>query len=271
MPGGPGAYLALASLALPLGLGLALRELSPRGSREPLWARLRDDGGAARVAVLLAIVALGAGLSGLLGGPILAAPLAVGLALSGLSGLRVWGVRAASAAITTLLLACLALGAWLGPGIEPVAGRPPIAQGGLSAAVPHWKAAARVARDFPVLGAGLGSYPALVPFYKSTDETPNTAHSALARWAAESGLAGLGLLTLGAGWCLWRLPGALRRVERADWVLPASLAGAMAAFALFSAIHWSVELSAVSLSACAVAGTANRWLAGGTDLFVERA
>ena len=34
--GGPGAYLALASLALPLALGMALQCLAPRGSREPL-------------------------------------------------------------------------------------------------------------------------------------------------------------------------------------------------------------------------------------------
>ncbi len=102
--GGAGAYLALASLALPLGLGLALRELSPRGSREPLTVRLRDEGGMAKVAILLLVVLLGSGLCGVLGGLILALPIAVGLSLSGLSGLRVWGLRTVALVVTTLAL-----------------------------------------------------------------------------------------------------------------------------------------------------------------------
>jgi hypothetical protein len=48
------------------------------------------------------------------------------------------------------------------------------------------------------------------------------------------------------------------------------LIGAFASFGLFSMIHWSIQLTAVALAASAVAGTANRWLAGGTDLFLER-
>lgn len=271
MMGGPGAYLALASLALPLGVGLALREMAPRGSREALGVRLREEGGAAKVVVLLGVVVVGAGLSGVLGGPVLAVPTALGLGISGLSGLRVWGLRVVSVVVTAVVLVGLGVGVWVGPMLGPVPGRAPVAVGGWKAAEPDWKAAARVGLDFPVLGAGLGSYPAVVPHYKTTDETPNSARSSVAQWWAESGLAGMALLGLGVAWCLWRLPGALKRVERADWVLPASLVGAMASFALFSTIHWSVELSAVALSACAVAGTANRWLSGGTDLFVERA
>ncbi len=222
------------------------------------------------MAVLLAVVLLGSILTGVLGGPILAIPIALGLGVSGLSGLRVWGLRAASVVVTTVAIGSLGLGLWVGPMLDPIAGRSPIAVGGLRAAEPEWKAAARVAIDFPLLGGGLGSYPVLVSHYKTTDETPTTAQSSLAQWWAEAGFAGLALLGLGVLWCLWRVPAALKRIEPADWVLPASLLGAMASFALFSSIHWSMELSAVALSACAVAGTANRWLSGGTDLFVER-
>jgi hypothetical protein len=35
-------------------------------------------------------------------------------------------------------------------------------------------------------------------------------------------------------------------------------------------LHWSIELAAVALAASALAGTWNRWLAGGTDLFIAR-
>ena len=42
--GGPGAFLAMGSLALPLGLAIVLHVLSPRGSRESLSYRLEPYG-----------------------------------------------------------------------------------------------------------------------------------------------------------------------------------------------------------------------------------
>ncbi len=84
-------------------------------------------------------------------------------------------------------------------------------------------------------------------------------------------MAGLVLVALGALWCLWRLPGALKRVGTADRALAFGLLGAVVGFGLFSVLHWTIELAAVALAASAVAGTCNRWLAGGTDLFVEPA
>jgi hypothetical protein len=86
----------------------------------------------------------------------------------------------------------------------------------------------------------------------------------------ESGLVGVGLLALALLWALWRIPGALRRVGTADRALAFGLIGAASGFTLYSAVHWTVELASVSLAASAVGGTMNRWLAGGTDLFVER-
>jgi hypothetical protein len=78
------------------------------------------------------------------------------------------------------------------------------------------------------------------------------------------------LVGLGLAWVLFKLPAALRRVGGADRAMVFGLIGAFASFGLFSMIHWSIQLTAVALAASAVAGTANRWLAGGTDLFLER-
>ena len=77
-------------------------------------------------------------------------------------------------------------------------------------------------------------------------------------------------LLIGGAWCLYRLPGAMRRVGTADRSLAYGLIGAASGFSLYAAAHWSVELPAVAVAASALGGTWNRWLAGGTDLFVER-
>ena len=69
---------------------------------------------------------------------------------------------------------------------------------------------------------------------------------------------------------LCRLPACLKRVGSADRTLAYGLIGAALGFSLWSVVHWTVELPAVAISASALGGTWNRWLAGGTDLFVER-
>ena len=56
-----------------------------------------------------------------------------------------------------------------------------------------------------------------------------------------------------------------------DRALDVGVIGAMAGCTLYAVIHWTVELAAVALAASALCGTWNRWLAGATDLFVERA
>ena len=87
---------------------------------------------------------------------------------------------------------------------------------------------------------------------------------------AESGIAGLTLLAIALTWVLYRLPTVVKRVGLADRTLAYGLIGAALGFGLWSVVHWSVELPAVAISTCALGGTWNRWLAGGTDLFVER-
>ena len=72
-------------------------------------------------------------------------------------------------------------------------------------------------------------------------------------------------------WSVWRLPTCLKRVGSADRALAHGLIGAAVGFSLWSILHWTIELPAVAISASALGGTWNRWLAGGTDLFVDRA
>ena len=94
--------------------------------------------------------------------------------------------------------------------------------------------------------------------------------SSLLQCCVESGAVGLGILAMAALWCFVRLPACLKRVGPADRTLAYGLIGAALGFSLWSILHWTVELPAVAISASALGGTWNRWLAGGTDLFVER-
>jgi hypothetical protein len=116
----------------------------------------------------------------------------------------------------------------------------------------------------------MGSFSTIYPYVKTHDSTLTAAMSSLLQCAVESGAAGLGILTVAAFWCLFRLPACLKRVGSADRTLAYGLIGAALGFTLWSVVHWTVELPAVAISASALGGTWNRWLAGGTDLFVER-
>jgi hypothetical protein len=270
LPGGAGAYLALAALALPLALGLTLQLMAPRGSRESLALRLRHTRRGGGVVSLFGLTVLSAGLAGYLGGAVAAVPIAIGLAVAGLPAARGSGLGAAAVAPTLLVLLSLAGGAGaasaVGPGPAAIlADRPDAPQ----VRRDGWRVVAAIAGDFPLVGVGLGAFPVVEPYYKAADASATTA-SALGQWWAESGLVGMGLLALAAGWCAWRMPGAVRRVGSADRTLPFTLVGAGLAFAMLSAMQWSVQVGAIAMAASAVAGTAQRWLAGGTDLFVER-
>lgn len=270
MLGGPGAYLALSAIGLPLALGLMLQLLAPRGSREPITLRLRASGRMGLAVVLVGMTLASAGLVGFFAGPWLAAPFALALALIGLLAAWPSGLRWLGIGLTVMVL--MALGG--GVGMAETLGRPRGIEAALDAsswpkAVEGWKGAGKAARQFPLIGSGLGTFPTLAAYLKTTDETPTTAGSSLLQWGVEAGLAGLALLGLGGLWCVARIPGALRRVGSADKVLALALIGTGLCFGAVSALHWTVEVMAVALAACAVAGTANRWLAGGTDLFVE--
>jgi O-antigen ligase len=221
---------------------------------------------------LVALLAVSALMVGYLAGPLLCLPFAAGLLLTGVPSARGTGLGWTAVALTGLALSGLGLGVALARAIDPPPGASPLAaRDGVSAVTAIWRDAARVAGDFPWFGSGMGSFAAIFPSYKSQDRATTTALSSLLQWWVEAGLAGLVLVVVGASWCLLKLPRALRRVGTADRALAYGFVGSLTCFAGFSAVHWTVELAAVALAACAWGGTLNRWLAGGTDLFVEPA
>jgi hypothetical protein len=257
--GGPGGFLALAALALPLSLALVLHVIAPRGSRLALRERLRHSEHGGLAAILLVLTALSAFLAGRIATPWAWGPIALGLIVAGLPPIRS-GLRLAAPASTLLVLGAFAAGAAIGG---------PGRQGWVDVEPAVWRDAARIGRSFAVLGAGFGSFSTVEPYFKTTDATATSAGSSVLQWWAESGLSGLVLLGLGAGACLVRLPRAIHCLGRADGPLAFGLLGAVGSFATYSATHWGVELLGIALAASAVLGLCERWLAGGTDLFVE--
>ncbi len=269
--GGPGAFLALGSLALPLAFGLMLHTMAPRGLREGLIARLRNSGQGSLTLLMFGLMVCSSVLIGVLAGLIPSLTFGFAIALVGLFGTWSSGLRKTGIALTLVMLAALAAGVGIGDSmIREADGQATLPRIDWEGAKATWTEALPILRDFPVLGTGLGTFSAIQPYYKTLDRSSNTAMSSLLQWSVESGAVGIGLLATAGLWCLIRLPKAIGRVGTADRALPLGLLGSLVGFVLFSAIHWTVDLSAVALAASAVAGTANRWLAGGTDLFVDR-
>ncbi len=269
--GGAGSYLALGALGLPLALAVTLQLLAPRGSREGLGTRLGEAGQGSLVVLLVGLLLASAVLVGMMAGPLAGIPFAIGLVLVGLPAAWPTGLRWSAIGLTAAVLLCLGCGAVL----EDVWCRlpdaqPPILPVDLRAARLVWADAGKIVADFPVVGTGLGTFAVVFPFYKSQDAATTSALSSLLQWCVEAGIAGVALLLIAVAWSFFRLPAAVRRVGTADRSLVFGLIGAATSFSLFSVVHWTVELSAVAIAASACGGTCNRWLAGGTDLFVER-
>lgn len=269
--GGPDAYLALASFGLPLGLAMLLQLIAPRGSRALLTVRLAESGQSGLVVLLTILVITSALMVGLLAGPLLSVPFALGLLLVGLPSAWPTGVRWTGLGLTLLTLTGLGCGIGTRLLLEKVPDAPaPISAVSLQAASRVWSDSLAITRDFPIFGTGLGSFSSIYPSYKSQDETRTNALSTLLQWWVESGFIGLALLFIGMIWCLCKLPGAVRRVGTADRALVFGLIGAAAGFSLYAVVHWTIELAAVAVAVSALGGVCNRWLSGGTDLFVER-
>jgi hypothetical protein len=264
-----GAFLAFGSLALPLGLAIVLHMLSPRGSRESLASRLSHKGQGSLIVLLLLLLVSSAFLVGMAAGPTFCVPFLIGVATVGLPSTflsRGWAVG-----LMALLLASIGLGAAL-DAIWPsiVGGSPPVAPVSWENARLVWTDGLTIFHNFPIVGTGFGTFSAIHPYVKTRDASSTTAMSSLLQWAAESGVIGLTLLAIATVWILYRLPGVIKRVGSADRTLAFGLIGAAIGFSLWSVVHWAVELPAIAISASALGGTWNRWLAGGTDLFVDR-
>jgi hypothetical protein len=269
MAGGAGAFLALGALALPLALAIVLHLISPRGSREGLTSRMSHTGQGGLVVLLVIMLVASAALVGMMAGPWFCLPFVVGLLAVGLPGAA--GSRWHAIGLTALLVGSLAAGVCLGSVWTGVAGSaPPIPAVSWESTRAVWHESFSIFKEFPWVGTGLGSFGTIHPYVKAHEAASTTAMSSLLQCGVESGFLGLGLLALAALWCVCRLPVCVKRVGSADRTLAYGLIGAALGFSLWSVVLWSVELPAVASSASALGGTWNRWLAGGTDLFIER-
>jgi hypothetical protein len=271
MMGGPGGLLAMGSMALPLGLAILLHVLAPRGSRESLGERLRHSGLGGLAILMTTLLAAGAFLAGMMAGPAFCLPFAAAVILVGLPSAATPGGRWSAIGLTILVLTSLGLGATMVTSWPlVVGGQPPVSPLSWNAARLFWSEGLPIIRDFPWIGTGLGSFRTIHAYFQSPDASPGLTMSSLLRCGVEAGLAGLVLVALAGCWSAVRLPSCLRRVGSADRALAYGLIGAAVGFSLWSILHWTVELPAVAISASALGGIWNRWLAGGTDLFVER-
>jgi hypothetical protein len=269
MMGSTGGFLALGSLAMPLALAIVLHVIAPRGSRESLTYRLKHTGQGGLAALLVVMLFVSSCLVGLMAGPWLIAPFAIGLVAVGMP--RASGSRWLAIGLTCLLVVSLGVGASLAVVWPIIAGeKPPVAPIPWEFARSIWTDCLAILKDFPLFGTGMGSFASIYPYVKTHDATSTTAMSSLLACAVESGAAGVCLVGLGTLFFVYRLPACLGHVGSAEKTLAYGLIGATLSFSLWSVVHWSIELPAVAIAASALLGTCNRWLAGGTDLFVER-
>ncbi len=264
-----GAFLALGALALPLALAIVLHVISPRGSREGLGARLSHRGQGGLVLLLLVLLVPCAVLLGMAAGPWFCLPFAVGLAVVGIPAAA--GSRMSALVLTAVLLTSLGSGAALvTTWADAIGGPPPVVPVSWESTQLLWKESLPFLAEFPVVGTGLGSFGTIHPYAKTQDAASTTAMSSVLQCTIESGAIGVSLVAAALLWCICRVVVCLKRVGAADRTLAAGLLGGAVGFGLWSIVHWSVELPAVAIAASALGGTLNRWLAGATDLFVER-
>jgi hypothetical protein len=269
--GGPAAFLALGSLAMPLALSIVLYLVSPRGSRESLSDRLGQTGHGSLLALVVILLGASSTLVGLMAGSWFCLPFALGIAAVGLPSAMARASRMASLCLTGLLLACLGSGALLAEAWPALlGGSPPVNRISWDSTKLVWTECLPILKDFPLVGTGLGSFGAIHPYYKIHDATATTAMSSLLQCGVETGAIGLGIVALAGLWSLFRLPWCVKAVGTADRTLTYGLIAAALSFTVWSCVHWTAQLPAVAISASALGGAWNRWLAGGTDLFVER-
>lgn len=125
-----------------------------------------------------------------------------------------------------------------------------------------WQDSARIVRDYPLLGAGLGTFRDVLPNYRPQKDfffvagipqpaAVNYAHNDYLQLLAECGVVGLGLM-------LWAMVATLRHlfsrfVDHADWEVAAlghTLATGIVAFLLHSLVDFNMHIPANALMFC---------------------
>ena len=213
--GGPGAFLAFGSLAMPLALAIVLHLISPRGSRESLSSRLSQGGHGSLLACLSSFCPSARRLWASCPGLGFVCRLPSESSTVGLLSAAAAHSRWPALGLTALVLAmsrggCSTLGAWPTVVGELAAGAADFL--GIDQLV--WGESLPILEDFPLMGTGLGSFRSIHPYYKLHDATATTADEQLA--PVRSGNGGGGPWPCRPRGPLVSLPSALVRESRGN-------------------------------------------------------
>jgi O-antigen ligase len=258
-------YAAHLAMTLPMAVALAAGAWArppgppaPRAGGRPAaaWGRGTFVAGAFLVAALIMATALVASRSRMGMASALVAVLTVGIWKAG--GGRGRGFLAAAALVGVAALLVVGRGggasaaerfSLLGEDLRGGLGRPAI-----------WEQASAVAGDFPILGAGMGTFGHVFPAFRTGGEGAYLAHAHndYVELAAETGAAGCALLA--AGVVLVAAPIVRAREARPELGLPGRAAAAgILAVALHSAADFALAVPANAVTFALLAGILLAW------------
>ncbi len=132
---------------------------------------------------------------------------------------------------------------------------------GMEGRIALWRGTLAMIRDFPVLGVGLGGWPAMFPCYRLPPWFPlvyREAHNDYLQFAAEAGIIGVALLV----WVFARIVTSLSRVIRTradDWPLVAALIAAVPAMATHEMFDFCLHIPANAVLFTLILALALRW------------
>lgn len=125
----------------------------------------------------------------------------------------------------------------------------------------YWRDALAQARDFPLLGAGLGAWPEVAPRYDSAPRagtTPRAAHNDHLQLLAETGLAGALAAALLLVAVARRIARSLERRSPSGGPLAAAALAGLVAVVLHSAVDFDLQIPAIPLALAILLATALR-------------
>jgi len=181
----------------------------------------------------------------------------------GLQVVLLWKLRSRSTAILQALGVLALLGMIVGVVLAPrVLTRFSYAQRDAPERFELWQDSARIVRDYPLLGTGLGTYRDILPRYRPQKDfffvagipqpaVINYAHNDYLQLLTECGFVGFGLMA-------WALVATLRHLfskfaNHADWeaaAIGSSLTAGIVAFLLHSLVDFNMHIPANALMFC---------------------